>query len=660
MEAEMSFLHTGKILEVDLTKRKTRVKPSAEYVDGFIGARGVNAAILYENVGPEVEPYDEGNILIFGMGPLTGTSCPASARTEVTAKSPITGGIGSSNVGGFWGAEAKWAGYDHIVIRGKSEKPVYIAIRNDVVEIKDAKGIWGKDTYATQDLIKKQLKDDKTEVICIGPAGEKMVSISCLMHRLGNAAARTGMGAVMGSKNLKAVAVRGTKKKMSLAKPKEYEELCDEALKALQAEWFTKEFSDWGFTRWVDFFGKKEYLAAGNYRNYSWDSWDKERKSSFTKLWENNRYKKYGCYGCPSPCMEHFKIRGVSETVISCCFYFMPWALKMTDMKGFVELGALCQKQGVDVNSFMNLMAWIMELYEKGIINEKDTDGMPMRWGDRESSVKMMDLIVSRKGIGDIIAEGTDAAARKLGTAARECLMHVNGNPTYTLNHQAYKTVGLSAAVGNRADVIRGLGMPDINQRCIQGYIDEGIDVELLQPYIDYYTKLAQDLTGLKGEHLILPNVYEGKAKIVEYYEDVIAISDLLGGCKFLGPWFDMPLTPERYAKIYSAGKGVEITPSDLFRMAKKVITLERAFNAREGRTRDDDTLPKRFFNDPAVDGEFTGEKMHRDKFEKVKDEYYALRGWDIKTGIPTRETLLGFELSGVAEDLRKRGKLSS
>lgn len=656
----MSFLHTGKILEINLSSGSIKIEPSAKYTERFIGARGVNAAILYEHVGPEIEPYDEGNIIIFGMGPLTGTSYPASARTEVTTKSPVTGGMGSSNIGGFWGAEAKWAGYDNIVVRGKSAKPVFISIRDDTVEIKDAKGIWGKDTYATQTLIKNKLNDAKAEIICIGPAGENTVSFSCLVHRLGNAAARTGVGAVMGSKNLKSIAIRAakTKKKILLAKPKEFEELCAEALKALQAEWFTKEFAEWGFTRWVDFFGKKEYLAAGNYRNYSWDSWDKERKSSFTKLWEKNRYKKYGCYGCPAPCMEHFKIRGVSETVISCCFYFMPWALKMTDMKGFVELGALCQKNGVDVNSFMNLVAWIMELYEKGIIKDRDTDGVPMKWGSRESALKMMDLIVNRKAIGDVLAEGTDAASRKLGTAARQCLMHVKGNPTYTLNHQAYKAVGLSAAVGNRADVIRGLGMPDINQRCIQGYIDEGIDVELVQPYIEYYTKLAQELTGLKGEHLVLPNVYEGKAKIVEYYEDVIAISDLMGGCKFLGPWFDMPLTPERYSKAYSAGTGVEISPSDLFRVAQRTINLERAFNVREGRTRDDDTLPKRFFNEPAPDGEFKGEQMHRDKFEKIKDEYYALRGWDIKTGFPTRKTLLNFGLPEVADDLEKWGKL--
>lgn len=655
----MSFLNTDRILEIDLSSGATSVKPSDEYVRRFLGARGINGAILYENVGPEVEPYDESNVIVFGMGPMSGTSFPASPRTEVAAKSPVTGGLGTTNFGGFWGPQAKWAGYDHIVMKGKSEKPVFISIRDDTVETRDARELWGKDTYATQDLIKEQLGDDHAEIVCIGPAGENLVASGCLVHRLGNAGARTGLGAVMGSKNLKAIAVRGSRKKnVRLAMPEAFDKLADEALKALKEEWFTKEFAEWGFARWIDYFGKKEYLAAGNYRNYSWDSWDKKRKASATKLWEANRYKKYGCYGCPAPCMEHYKVDGVGETVISCCFYFMPWGLKMTDMQGFLELGALCQKNGIDVNSFMNLGGWVMELYEKGIISERDTEGVPMKWGERKAALKLMDMIVNRRAIGELLAEGTDAAIRRLGASARQYLMHVDGNPTYMLNHQAYKTVGLSAAVGTRADTIRGLGMPDINQRCIQGYIDDGIDAEMLQPFIEYYTTLAQDLTGLKGEHLILPNVYEGKAKIVEYYEDVIAVSDLMAGCKFLGPWFDMPLTPERYATAYSAGKGVEISDGDLFRFAKKAINLERAFNAREGRTRDDDTLPKRFINEPAPDGEFEGEQMHRDRFEKTKDEYYSLRGWDVRTGIPTKRTLLDFELGEVADDLEKRGLL--
>jgi len=654
----MSFLNTGRILEIDLSGHAWTSRSSDEYMTRFLGARGVNDAIVYENVGPDVEPYDEANVIVFGMGPMSGTSFPASPRTEATSKSPVTGGLGTTNFGGFWGPRAKWAGYDHIVIRGKAEKPVYIDIRDDAVEIRDARSVWGEDTYVTQDMIKDQLKDDHAEIVCIGPAGENLVTSACLVHRLGNAGARTGLGAVMGSKNLKAIAVRGSTRNVRLADPAAFKELSDEALKALKEEWFTKEFSEWGFARWSDYFGNKEYLAAGNYRNYSWDSWDKERKASAATLWEGRRYKKYGCYGCPAPCMEHYKVEGIGETVISCCFYFMPWGLKMTDMQGFLELGALCQKHGVDVNSFMNFGGWMMELYEKGVITERDTEGIPMKWGDREAALKLMDMIVNRRGIGDILAEGMDAAGRKLGATARQYMMHAGGNPTYMLNHQAYKAVGLSAAIGTRSDVIRGLAMPDINQRCIQGYMDDGIDVELLQPFIEYYTTLAQDLSGLKGEHLILPNVYEGKAKIVEYYEDVIAISDLMGGCKFLGPWFDMPLTPERYAAAYAAGKGIEIGPENLFRFARKAINLERAFNVREGRRRDDDTLPRRFCNEPATDGEFTTERMHRDKFEKVKDEYYSLRGWDVQTGIPARRMLLDFDLKEVADDLEMRGVL--
>ncbi|MBE0479774.1 MAG: hypothetical protein IBX68_02215 [Dehalococcoidia bacterium] len=653
----MTYLHTGKMLDIDLSNGSIRTESSEEYIERFLGARGINAAILYENTGPEVEPLDEQNVLIFGIGPLTGTSFPASPRTEVAAKSPVTGGVGCSNFGGIWGPQAKWAGYDEIIVRGKADKPVFILVKEDGAEIRDAGELWGHDTYETQDKL-REMFGDKVESVCIGPAGENLVTSACLVHRLGNAAGRTGMGAVMGSKNLKAIAIAASRREPRLARKREFAQLTQTALKALTEEWFTKEFAEWGFTRWVDFFGKKEYLAAGNYRNYDWDSWDKGRASSAARLWETSGAKKYGCYRCPAPCMEHYEAPGLGDTVISCCFYFMTWGLKMTDMPAFLEISALCQRKGMDVNAFMNLAGWLMELYEKKIINDGDTEGVALKWGDRDAALKIMGLLVERRGIGDILAEGADTAARKLGAEARKYLMHVNGNPAYMLNHQAYRTVGLSAAVGSRSDTIRGLGMPDINLRCIQGYVDEGIDKELLEPFINYYTNLAQDLTGLKGEHLIKPEVYEGKAKIVEYYEDVIAISDILGTCKFLGPWFDMPLTPELEAKAYSAGKGVETSPEDLFKAARRAINVERAYNAREGRGRDDDTLPRRFFNEPAVDGEFKGERMHRERFERIKDEYYTLRGWDVGTGLPSRETLMASGLGDVADDLRKRGRL--
>ena len=654
----MSFLHTDKMLEINLSDGSIKIEPTAGYTERFLGARGINDAIMYENVGPEIKPYDEENLLIFGMGPLVGTSSPSSPRTEVTAKSPVTGGLGTSNFGGIWGPKVRWAGYDNVVIKGKSEKPVYIDIQYDKVEIKDAKEIWGKDTYISQDLIKEELNDAKAEIVCIGPAGENKVNSACLIHRLGNAAGRTGMGAIMGSKKLKAIVARGTKKEISLANADEFAKLSREAFKALEAEWFTKEFKRMGLARWEDFFGEKEFLEVGNFRSSFWDSFDKERKANFTKLWESKGNKKYGCYGCPAPCMENYKIEGDRETVISCCLYFVPWAAKITDMEGIVELAALCQKNGIDVNSFINLVGWMMELYDAGIITKSDTDGTAMEWGSKKAVLKLMDLIVNRRGLGDILAEDTFTAIKKLGPKAGEYMMHVNGNPTYYLNHQAYKTVGLSAAVGTRSDVIRGLGMPDINKRCIQGYMDDGIDYDEVEPYIEYYNQLPQDLTGLKGNHLTLPNTYEGRGKIVEYYEDIITINDLMGNCKFLGLWFDMPLTPERSANLYSAGKGVELTEDELFKIAKRVMHLERAYNIREGRTRDDDTLPKRFFERPAPDGEFEGDLMNRDKFEKMKDEYYTLRGWDLKTGIPTKETFLDFELPDIAEDLEKRGKL--
>jgi aldehyde:ferredoxin oxidoreductase len=238
--------------------------------------------------------------------------------------------------------------------------------------------------------------------------------------------------------------------------------------------------------------------------------------------------------------------------------------------------------------------------------------------------------------------------------------MHINGLPEYMNNHSTYKALGLAGAISTRSDIIRALPMPDINYYCIKGYVDTDVDREMVEPYLEYYVNLAQDLTGIKDDTLYQATRYEGRGTMCAYYEDTIAINDITGSCKFMGWWFDMPLSPDIMARLYSAGIGKETSADDLYQAARRVVNLERAFNIREGRTREMDTLPKRAFKHAVPDGKFKGEVMDPDKFEEMKDEFYTTRGWNLKTGFPTRQTLLDLDLPEAVADLEKRSLLSA
>lgn len=656
----MSLLYTNKMLEIDLSNRSITTRPTSDYSERFIGGRGINAAILHETVGPETNALHPENVLMFGIGPLVGTGAPSCPRTEVGAKSPVTGWVGQSNFGGYWGPQVKWAGYDHIIIKGKADKPVFISINDEGAQILDATDLWGHTTIDTQEMVKKKLNNPKAEVVAIGPAGENQVVFASLVHRLGNGAGRTGMGAVMGSKNLKAIAVQSNNNEKSLkfADPKQYAEICKELLDALQAEWFTKEYKEMGFTRWNDWFGRSDFLATDNYRHFNWNTWDPNEDASVQKFWEKDGIKKYGCYGCPGPCMEQYHIEGLGDTVINCQFYNLVWAAKMTDMKSFIEICALCQYNGVDITSFINLAGWMMELYEAGILKDDDLEGVPMHWGDGKSVKQFMEMLMHRRGIGDIVAGGAKEIMKQMGSDAEERLMHINGLPEYMNSHSAYKFLGLAGAISTRSDIIRALPMPDINYYCIKGYVDTNVDKELVEPYLDYYVSLPQDLTGIKDDTLYQAQRYAGRGSMCAYYEDTIALNDITGSCKFMGWWFDMPISPDFMARFYSAGTGKETSSDDLYHIARRVINLERAFNIREGRIRALDTLPKRAFTHKVPDGKFKGEVMDPEKFEKMKDEFYTTRGWDLKTGFPTRQTLVDFDLPEAVKDLEKRSLL--
>jgi aldehyde:ferredoxin oxidoreductase len=647
----MGYLYGGTILIIDLTNEKISRKPTSLYADKFLGGRGINAKIIYDELKPGVKPLDPGNVITFGMGPLTGTLFPGTSRVDVMAKSPVTNLLGAANMGGFWAAEVKYAGYDHIVIKGKAEKPVYILIEDDEVMIKPADHIWGQDTYETPQIICDELGDPEIKVICIGPAGENLVTYASIQTSVGDSAARTGMGAVLGSKNLKAIAVRGTKG-VKVADPEKFLEVCKEAHDKIKSTASYERYSTRGSVDSEYAYVLSGWEASGDNHKTSGD-WDKEGKTCFSAFSQKYCYKRAGCFGCPIHCMENYQVPGVGGAVISCELYSqMTWELRNDDMMLWYESVRDCQRLGIDNTSVTIFISWLMELYEEGIITKEETDGIPMEWGSREAILGMVHKIVNREGIGDIFADGMKATAEKIKKGAIEYAMQVKNNPMYGLNPR-FKASAIAYAIGRRGDLIQDLdviGEPTVIVTPKNFYFDEDAQKEIIESAYD----AAEALTGSKDT--ADPYKYGGKAVGVAKLGLEYTVADMTGTCKWHTTWLGMPIVPADQAKILSAGFGKDVGEDELMEISKRVRNLERAFEVREGLTREDETLPKKEFINPIRRGEYKGMTLDRDEFEKMKDEYYSFRGWDIKTGIPTEETLKKLDLEDVAEELIKGG----
>ena len=408
----MTYLYGGTILRVDLSTGKIEKQPTSTYAEKWIGGRGINARILYTELEPGIDALSPENVLIFSVGPLTGSMFPGSGRVEVAAKSPVTGIQGMSNMGGYWGPELKYAGYDSIVIKGRAPKPVYITINNDSVEIKDASHIWGTDTYKTQDALQEELGDPEVEVVCIGPGSENLVAYGSIQTRMGNAAGRTGMGTVMGAKKLKAIAVRGTRG-LSVAEPDRFLEIC---LKALEVQ---KPLIDNARTEDLAENSPPSTWAVvlGNYESNVWDK-QQDLKGGHKPFWEKHKNRqgegRTGCFNCQVRCMDYFEDNDLGPLVASCNIYgSATWVIKNADMKTWYAVAAKCHRQGIDVLSATRMIAWASELYEKGLISLEDTGGIPLEWGNRETLDRLLDLIARKEGFGAILACTPEEASEK-------------------------------------------------------------------------------------------------------------------------------------------------------------------------------------------------------------------------------------------------------
>ena len=660
------------ILHIDLTNGKISKISSKPYIRDYLGGRGINIRLLYELTKPGQNPLDPESPMILGWGSLVGSGIIGGNQTEITFRTYPNGLYGNGNFGGTFGPEMKFAGYDHVIITGRATKPTYVYIEDDNIELRDASGLWGKDTFETPDLIKEEVGDPDVKVMCIGPAGEKLCAFATIEHNY-RAAAGHGAGAVMGSKNLKAIAVRGIKG-IKVFNPTKLIELSEKILgegeevgkkRLKEAEEEIKRRSEGKDTAWID----KRQLGAsiGNLNGFaeaglSWDDIEKTNPIIFKEEAKAGQGP-YPCFACPSiwrwlDCPWLIKAPNDGVMVLGCMSWYV-YRMYCSDLKMLIEADSLMSRYGLDHQSVQGVISWLMQLYDKGIISIKDADGIPLEKGSREAILATIHKIAKREGFGDLLANGALALAQKLGNKAEYYLAHKKGlvqSVSYDL--RVHTNRALSCAVDTRGDTVRsssGLYTPTVMYFLGKKYNDpEKVNEGLRQAKEAYGTEKAAT-----------PWEYEGMENLVRLYQDFCVAGDLLGECIFVlrgiygfkADSFSSDVR-ELLAVAFSAATGVGITAEELWKMCNKTITMERAWNIREGyKGREEDTIPRRLFEEPLPDGPFRGYVLKKEKIEGLKSKYYALRGWDIETGIPTRETLEGFNLKDVADEL-KLGKL--
>jgi aldehyde:ferredoxin oxidoreductase len=632
----MAFGWSGKILRVDLSEMRSDAEDSEPYTSSFIGGKGINLKVVYDEVGLEISAFDPANRLCFGPGVLTGTLAPASGRMKVTSVSSH-GVLANSGIGGFVGAQIRHAGYDSVVIQGRSDEPAYLYIHDDSVQFRDAAHIWGKGTQETQKLIKEEV-GDSVEIVCIGPAGENLVSSAAILTGMGSTAGRHGLGSVMGSKRLKAIAVQGTRP-IKLAKLEEFVSACEEAHRWLRDSEAMREQA-------VEGAGDRHTLShgyeAGSVPVGNWEEnarWDVTPDfDAADEFWNEYALHQYGCIGCPVNHFHVFSVPGVGTGLTKCAgwgaFAANVWN---EDRKVMFHASHLCNHYGLDVTSTGNAISFLMELYHRGIISEKDADGLPMRRGDEEAIISAIHKIGKQEGFGKLFRDGVLGAAEAIGKGAQECAMVVGGETIEPYEIRAYKSEALAAAV-NSGNIGESLTFE-------YGYF---WDPEAVEDFAEaaYGTKEAG-----------VPSSYQGKALTIWDYENRMVVCDLLGACG----WVFMNWTGggadtsslEVPVKLYSLATGRETSEPELLEIAQMCKTLERAFDVRRGRRRKDDTLPRRLFETAVPTGRYKGERLDRARFDAMLDEYYALRGWDSE-GIPLPETFDRFGLSAEGDALRQ------
>jgi len=616
--------YLGKILRVNLSKGTTSVdEPNESFYRRYFGGRGFISYYLLKEVPRKADPLGPENKLIFATGVITGAPAGGTGRNSVGAKSPLTGIYGDGEVGGYWGAELKHAGYDAIIVEGKSADPVYLWIKDGEVEIRDAKHLWGKPTKECEEAIKGELGDRNIRVAQIGPAGENLVRFAAVVNDLGHVCGRCGIGAVMGSKKLRAVAVRGHQK-VELADPEGVSAVAKWYRDSFRTIKFPNNLSLHGTANLFKGFNEKGSLPTRNFRDGGFEGADKINADAIEA---GALQKRRGCYACPVECKPMVSV-GKPYNVDP--VYGGPEYETQTSLGSFVGVDNLeamlkgnemCNAYGLDTISVGVAVAFAMECFEQGVLTEKDTDGLKLNFGNGEAMLKLIDKITRREGFGNLLAEGVARAAEKIGKGAEEFAMHVK-KQEIPMHDPRWK---------------QGMGL---------GYIfsPQGADHNDNIHDIQFEANITNELNSL-GIYDPMPinDLSPDKVRLLYYGSTWKQMLNCLELCYFVS----FPV--QKVVDLVRATTGWPTSAFELMKLGERCIQMTRYYDIREGMSKDEDRLPERFFT-PFPAGPLKGVKIDKKAFEKARETYYGIACWDKETGAPSLGKLQELGIEWVSE----------
>ena len=622
---------TGKILRVNLSTDEIKVeKLEEDFYRLYPGGKALAGYILLNEMKPGIDPFSPDNVLVIANGLLTGAPVSTATRYIVSAKSPLTNGYGESEAGGFWGPELKMAGFEAVVVTGKSPTPVYLWIQDGDVELRPADHLWGQKTAEAQEVIRTELGDKKVRVLQIGPAGENLVRYAGITNDLRHFNGRNGMGAVIGSKNLKAVAVRGKTRYQKLARdPKSLQSLGRTLAQRVKENPQAWGLQDQGTPGLVEPLNASGMLPTRNFLHGAFEQVDNIKWEAYESELLTARKT---CYACAIRCKREVQVDG-QESVYGGPEYESIGSLGpncgVGDLHAIAKANELCNAYMLDTISTGAAISFAMECFEHGLLTLEDTDGLDLRFGNAEAMVTMVEWIALRKGLGDLLAEGVKRAAEKIGGDAHYFAIHVKGQELPMHEARGKYNVGMGYAISEiGADhlVVAHDGML-ANA--------DGIPFKNAKPL------------GITEPQPVL-SMNDEKMRQFYILEKVTSFEKVIGYC-FFGPAPRSYIQMDEVVESVNAATDWEVTLDDLLKLGERATNLARVFNAREGFSRKDDTLPERIFS-PLENGALEGEFFPRDEFESALTVLYDLKGWDPETGTPTRNRLEELSLGWAAD----------
>jgi aldehyde:ferredoxin oxidoreductase len=604
---------TGRILRIDLTRRATEIIPTKPFSERFVGGLGIAAKIAWDEIKPDIGAFDPGNKLIFSTGPLTGTLAPGSGRMEIFGKSPRTfpgEAVTRSGMGGHWGSELKYAGYDAVILEGEAEKPLYLVIGKNRIEFSEASDLWGKDTFFTQKRLREQY-GPRTNAVCIGPAGENRSRIATIISETGFASGKSGFGGVMGAKKVKAIVLRGEGGRIPVSHPGHLIHLAS---------------------------NYRDLLSKNPLREWTMGQFPSDGHFKFFKKYRTGNAS---CFGCPLQCFAFIKVPGTDPGQVHCVnyYYLKPashyYGESLEADQALWEAVSLCNKLGICTFEMIGIVSWLRDLFSASLISDNDS-GLPLsRYGSKEFIVELINAIAFRRGLGDILAEGAARAAKMLPKA-------------WSFYEKYYPAHGQSEH--DSVKDLPGIALLwalDSRDPMIDHHAYRHLSVSRQrwpEPHILYPEKAQAIAERIFGSPTAIDHrTYDQKPEAIAYCQNRSAVINSLVLCDWLYPIFISQSREDRMgdtaaeSRFLSAVTGIHFLEEELNEIGERIWNLQRALLVREGRTSKEDTLHNSYFSKDGID---------RREFEDAKRTYYQVRGWDEKTGIPTSETLSKLGLS--------------